>query len=191
MLHSPWRKKESHIGKWVNREVRMAVLEIVSFPHPALTRRAEEVEKVDREIRKLISDMVDTMYANGGVGLAAPQVGISKRVIVVDVRIYDESSSLISIVNPEVVSENGEVLHEEGCLSVPECVEDIKRRQWIKVRGLNEKGKEIEVEGEGMLAIALQHEIDHLNGRLILDRMSRIKRDLYKKRLRKTKEKAG
>jgi peptide deformylase len=156
-----------------------------------LARRAEEVEKVDGKIRKLISDMVDTMYANEGVGLAAPQVGVSKRVIVVDARPYDPSTSLICVVNPEVVSEGGGVLHEEGCLSVPECVEGIKRKEWIKVRGLDEMGREIELEGEGMLAIVLQHEIDHLNGKVILDRMSRIKRDLYKKRLRKAKTKAG
>ena len=168
----------------------MAILEIVTYPHSTLTRRAEEVEKVDGNIRKLISDMVDTMYANGGVGLAAPQVGVSKRVIVVDVRPYDPSASLISIVNPEVVEEGEEVIHEEGCLSVPGCVEGIKRRKWIKVRGLNERGREIEVEGEGMLAIALQHEIDHLNGKVILDRISRVKRDLYKKRLQKAKERA-
>ena len=169
----------------------MAVLEILTYPDSTLTRRAEEVEKVDGKIRKLISDMVDTMYANGGVGLAAPQVGVPKRVVVVDVRLYDPSASLISIVNPEVVSEEGEVIHEEGCLSVPECVEGIKRRKWIKVKGLNERGREIEVEGEGMLAFALQHEIDHLDGGVILDRMSRVKRDLYKKRLQKAKEKAG
>jgi peptide deformylase len=169
----------------------MAVLEILTYPNPTLTQRAEEVEKVDGKVRKLISDMVDTMYASGGVGLAAPQVGVSKRVIVVDVRPYDPSASLISIVNPEVVSERGDVLHEEGCLSVPECVEGIKRRQCIKVRGLDKRGREIEVEGEGMLAIALQHEIDHLNGSVILDRMSRIKRDLHKKRLKKAKMKAG
>jgi peptide deformylase len=169
----------------------MAVLEILTYPNPTLTQRAEEVEKVDGKVRKLISDMVDTMYASGGVGLAAPQIGVSKRVIVVDVRPYDPSASLISIVNPEVVSERGDVLHEEGCLSVPECVEGIKRRQCIKVRGLDKRGREIEVEGEGMLAIALQHEIDHLNGNVILDRMSRIKRDLHKKRLKKAKMKAG
>jgi len=169
----------------------MAVLEIMTYPNPTLTRKAEEVEKVDGTVRKLISDMVDTMYANGGVGLAAPQVGVSKRVIVVDVRPYDPSASLISIVNPEVISEAGEVLHEEGCLSVPECVEGVKRKQWIKIRGLDKRGREIEVEGEGMLAIALQHEIDHLNGRVILHRMSRIKRDLYKKRLQKAKMKVG
>ena len=168
----------------------MAVLEIVIYPHPALTRRAEEVEKVDGKIRKLISDMVDTMYANGGIGLAAPQVGVSKRVIVVDVRLYDPSTSLISMVNPEVVSEEGEVIHEEGCLSLPECVEGITRRTWIKVRGLNERGRQIEVEGEGMLAIALQHEIDHLNGTVILNRISRVKRDLYKKRLKRAKQRA-
>ena len=168
----------------------MAVLEILTYPNPTLTRRAEEVEKVDGKVRKLISDMVDTMYASGGVGLAAPQVGVSKRVIVVDVRPYDPSASLISIVNPEVVAEGEEVIHEEGCLSVPECVEGIKRKTWIKVRGLNERGREIEVEGEGMLAIALQHEIDHLNGKVILDRMSRVKRDLYKKRLQKAKDRA-
>ena len=168
----------------------MAVLEIVTYPNPVLTRRAEEVEKVDGKIRKLISDMVDTMYANEGIGLAAPQVGVSKRVFVVDVRLYEPSSSLISIVNPEVVAEGEEVIHDEGCLSVPECVDGIKRKTWIKVRGLNERGREIEVEGEGMLAIALQHEIDHLNGKVILDRMSRVKRDLYKKRLQKAKDRA-
>ncbi|MCK5554404.1 MAG: peptide deformylase [Deltaproteobacteria bacterium] len=168
----------------------MAVLEIVTYPNPVLTRRAEEVEKVDGKIRKLISDMVDTMYANEGIGLAAPQVGVPKRVFVVDVRLYEPSSSLISIVNPEVVAEGEEVIHEEGCLSVPECVDGIKRKTWIKVRGLNERGREIEVEGEGMLAIALQHEIDHLNGKVILDRMSRVKRDLYKKRLQKAKDRA-
>lgn len=168
----------------------MAVLEIVTYPNSVLTRRAEEVEKVDREIRKLISDMVDTMYANGGIGLAAPQVGVSKRVVVVDVRLYDPSTSLISIVNPEVIAEGEELIHEEGCLSVPGCVEGIKRRKWIKVRGLNERGREIEVEGEGMLAIALQHEIDHLNGKVVLDRLSRVKRDLYKKRLQKAKGRA-
>jgi len=169
----------------------MAVLEIMTYPNATLTRRAEEVEKVDGKIRQLISDMVDTMYANEGIGLAAPQVGVSKRVIVVDARPYDPSTSLICMVNPEVVSEGGGVLHEEGCLSVPECVEGIKRREWIKIRGLDERGREIEVEGEGMLAIVLQHEIDHLNGKVILDRMSRIKRDLYKKRLQKAKMKAG
>jgi peptide deformylase len=168
----------------------MAVLEIVTYPDPVLTRRAEEVEEVDGKIRKLISDMVDTMYANGGIGLAAPQVGVSKRVVVVDARLYDPSTSLISIVNPEVVAEGEEIIHEEGCLSVPGCVEGIKRRNWIKVRGLNERGREIEVEGEEMLAIALQHEIDHLNGRVILDRMSRVKRDLYKKRLQRAKGRA-
>jgi peptide deformylase len=168
----------------------MAVLEIVTYPNPVLARRTEEVEKVDRKIRKLIRDMVDTMYANGGVGLAAPQVGVSKRVAVVDIRIYDPSSTLICIVNPEVVAEGEEIIHEEGCLSVPGCVDGVKRRKWIKVRGLNERGREIEIEGEGMLAIALQHEIDHLNGKVILDRMSRIKRDLYKKRLHKAKERA-
>lgn len=168
----------------------MAVLEIVTYPNPVLTRRAEEVEKVDRKIRKLIRDMVDTMYANGGVGLAAPQVGVSKRIAVVDIRIYDPSSTLICIVNPEVVAEGEEIIHEEGCLSVPGCVNGVKRRKWIKVRGLSERGKEIEIEGEGMLAIALQHEIDHLDGKVILDRMSRIKRDLYKKRLHKAKERA-
>jgi peptide deformylase len=168
----------------------MAVLEIMTYPNATLARRAEEVEKVDEEIRKLISDMVDTLYANEGVGLAAPQVGVSKRVIVVDARPYDPSTSLICMVNPEIVSEGGGVLHEEGCLSVPECVEGIKRREWIKIRGLDERGREIEVEGEGMLAIVFQHEIDHLNGKVILDRMSRIKRDLYKKRLHKAKERA-
>jgi peptide deformylase len=168
----------------------MAVLEIVTYPHPVLGRRADEVEKVDGKTRKLIRDLVDTMYASGGIGLAAPQVGVSKRVVVADVSLYDQSSSLLALVNPQVIAEGGELVHEEGCLSVPGCVDGITRRTWIKVKGLNEKGKEIEVEGQGMLAIVLQHEIDHLNGKVILDRMSRLKRDLYKKRLKKAKERA-
>jgi len=168
----------------------MAVLEIVTYPNLVLRRRADEVEKVDGKIRRLIRDMLDTMYANGGIGLAAPQVGVSKRVVVADVRLYEPSSSLIALVNPQVVAEGEEMVHEEGCLSVPGCVDGVRRRNWIKVKGLNEKGKEIEVEGQGMLAIVLQHEIDHLNGKVILDRMSRIKRDLYKKRLQKAKGRA-
>lgn len=169
--------------------MKVAVLEILKYPHPVLKKRCENVERFDGEVRQLIRDMTETMYHANGVGLAACQVGASKRVIVVDVSPIDPEQDFFALVNPEVIAEEGEIEHEEGCLSVPECSEKIKRHQKVLVRGYSPEGKEIEVAGEGILAIALQHEIDHLNGVLILDRISRLKRDLYRNRLKKEKRK--
>lgn len=169
----------------------MAVLEILKYPHPLLKRRCKEVERVDGEIKKLIQDMTETMYQAKGVGLAACQVGDSRRVIVVDVSPLDPDKEPFALINPEILSEEGEIEHEEGCLSVPDCVEKVKRRERILVRGLSPSGKEREILAEGIEAIALQHEIDHLNGILILDRISRLKRELYRNRLRKEKRKEG
>jgi peptide deformylase len=133
--------------------------------------------------------MTETMYDAGGVGLAAPQVGISKRVIVVDVSPIDPQQTFFVMINPEIVLEGEDIDHEEGCLSVPDCLEKVKRREKVQVRGISPDGKTVEVSGEGILAFALQHEIDHLNGVLILDRVSPLKRDVYRRRVKKERKK--
>ena len=167
----------------------MAVLEILKYPHPTLKKRSETVSRIDEDVRKLIHDMRETMHAAGGIGLAACQVGVSRRVIVLDVGPMDPQHSFFALINPEVVSGEGEIDHEEGCLSVPEYLEKIKRKEKVCVKGFSPEGKEIEIMGDGILAIALQHEIDHTNGILILDRVSRLKREIYRNRLKKEKRK--
>ncbi|MGQ9647396.1 MAG: peptide deformylase [Thermodesulfobacteriota bacterium] len=163
----------------------MAIREILTYPHPVLRKRAREVDRMDGELTQLIQDMTETMYHAGGVGLAAPQVGVSKRVIVVDVSPLDPRHSFFVMINPAIISEEGEAEHEEGCLSVPDCLEKVKRREKVKVRGISPEGKDVEVSGEGILSFALQHEIDHLNGVLILDRVSPLKRDVYRRKVKK------
>lgn len=167
----------------------MAILEILKYPHPILKKRCQEVREIDERVKGLISDMVETMYSAKGVGLAACQVGVPKRVIVLDVSPMDPEKSLIALINPEILAQEGQVEHEEGCLSVPEFTETLTRSARVRVKGISPDGKELEIEAEGILAIALQHEIDHLNGILILDRISRLKRELYQKRLKKERRK--
>jgi len=169
----------------------MAVFEILKFPHPILKKRSEAVSRIDEEVKKLIQDMRETMYEAGGIGLAACQVGVSRRVIVLDVSPMDPQQSFFALINPEIVSEEGEIDHEEGCLSVPDCLETVKRKEKVCVRGLSPEGMEMEIKGEGIFAIALQHEIDHINGILILDRVSRLKREIYRNKLKKEKRKEG
>lgn len=167
----------------------MAVLEILKYPHPLLKKRCEKVDRIDREVKKLIRDMTETMYQANGIGLAACQVGVSRRVIVVDVGPIDPEKEFFAMVNPEVISEEGEIEHEEGCLSVPDCLEKLKRKEKVLIRGFSPAGKEIEISAEGILAIAIQHEIDHINGVLILDRISRLKREIYRNKLKKERRK--
>ncbi len=167
----------------------MAVREIVKYPDPVLKKRSETVAEIDGEVEKLIHDMKETMYAAGGIGLAACQIGIPRRVIVLDVSPIDPQHSFFCLINPEIVSEEGEIDHEEGCLSVPDYVEKVKRKERVCARGLSPQGTEIEIKGDGILAMALQHEIDHTNGILILDRVSRLKREIYRTKLRKEKRK--
>ena len=167
----------------------MAILEILKYPHPTLKKRCQDVEKVDDEVKCLIEDMRETMYQANGVGLAACQVGVPQRVIVLDVSPIDPQHSFFAVINPEIISEEGELEHEEGCLSVPDCFEKVKRKEKIRVRGISVEGKEVDVAGEGILAFALQHEIDHLNGILILDRLSQLKRQIYKSKVKKEKKK--
>ena len=167
----------------------MAILEIIKYPHPVLKKKCETVNQIDDEVRALVLDMRETMYGAGGIGLAACQVGVSRRVIVLDVSPMDPEHSFFALINPEIISEEGEIDHEEGCLSVPDCLEKVKRKEKVCVRGLSPEGKEVEIKGDGILAIALQHEIDHTQGVLILDRVSRLKREIYRNKLKKEKRK--
>ncbi|MBI5286130.1 MAG: peptide deformylase [Deltaproteobacteria bacterium] len=166
----------------------MAVLEFLKYPNPFLKKRALPVETVDGDIKGLIANMVDTMYAAKGIGLAANQVGIDKRVVVLDVpdeENYQRGKNLIALINPEIVSSSGETTYEEGCLSIPGFTAEVRRFSQVKVKGLKGDGNPVEIEAEGLLAITLQHEIDHLNGILFIDRLSRIKRDIIKRKMKK------
>lgn len=160
----------------------MSVLNIRKYPEDVLKKKTKPVSRFDSELQKLIDDMIETMYAAPGVGLAANQVGVSKQVAVIDVSSRDEASSLIVLVNPEIVHEEGEDSSEEGCLSIPEYTTVVKRAEKVKVRCHDRNGGTIEIDAEGLLARALQHEIDHLNGYLLIDRIGRIKREFFKKR---------
>ena len=163
----------------------MAILHICTYPEEILRQRAEPITEIDEEVVKLVDHMTETMYSAPGIGLAATQVGVAKQVLVVDIAPRRPESELIVLINPEIVAAEGEVIFEEGCLSVPDYQAEVKRHEKITVRGLNLKGEEVEIEAEGLLAVVLQHEIDHLNGKLFIDRLSKLKRDLYKRKVRK------
>lgn len=160
----------------------MAILEIKKYPEKVLREKALPVDNFGPSLQSLIDDMIETMYSASGVGLAANQVGILKRVIVIDVSSRQEGYPLMVLVNPEIVYSEGELAMEEGCLSLPDYMTVVKRAERVRVRSLDRHGKEIEIEGEGLLSRALQHEIDHLNGVLLIDRIGRFKRELFKKR---------
>lgn len=167
----------------------MSVLEILKYPDPLLKKKALPVGTIDEGIEDLINNMVETMYAAKGIGLAANQVGVDKRVIVLDVPEEEGSGrNLIVLINPEIVIAEGKTTYEEGCLSLPGFTAEVKRFLKVRVRGLDRWGKDVEIEGGGLLAIALQHEIDHLEGILFIDRLSRLKRDIIKRRIAKTLE---
>jgi peptide deformylase len=163
----------------------MAILEIKKYPEKVLKQKALPVTTFDQELQTLIDDMIETMYAAPGVGLAAPQVGESKRLAVIDISSREDKFPLLVIVNPVIVSCKGEVEFEEGCLSLPEYTAVVKRAENLVVKAQDRDGKQIEIEGIDLLAIALQHEIDHLDGMLLIDRISPIKREFFKKRHKK------
>ncbi len=165
------------------------VREIVIWPDPILKQVAAPVDRVDDTVRRLLDDMSETMYAADGVGLAAPQVGIGKRVIVIDVSPREPDQKLIHLVNPEIVEADGKTVYTEGCLSVPGEAEEVERANRVRVRALDYSGKPFEIVAEGdLLAIALQHEIDHLQGTLFVDHLSSLKRELIRKRMKKLKQ---
>lgn len=163
----------------------LVIRRIYTYPAPVLKEVAHDVTDIDGTVAKTIDDMVETMYAAPGVGLAAPQIGISERVIVLDVDHENKGKQLLKLVNPVITESEGEVLWEEGCLSVRDYQAEVLRAERVLVKAWTTDQKEIEVEGTGLLAVALQHEIDHLNGTLFLDRLSRLKRDLYRRKLKK------
>lgn len=164
----------------------MARLPILVAPHPILKRKAQPVAEVDARVVKLMDDMVETMYDANGIGLAAPQVGVLDRVIVVDVHEKGEPANPMRLANPEIVwSSDEKSVCEEGCLSVPEQYAEVTRPQRIRVRYLDEKNQQQEIEAEGMLATCIQHEIDHLNGVLFVDYLSMLKRNILLKKVQK------
>ncbi len=170
----------------------MALLEILTFPDPRLAKKSTPVEQVDDEIKQLVDDMLETMYHAEGVGLAAPQIGVTKRIIVVDCgeREAEEARPLSPkephvIINPVVTKKDGKIVWEEGCLSVPGYTDEVERAKTVTVEGLNREGEAISIEADGLLAVCLQHEIDHLEGVLFVDRLSRLKQSVVKKKLKK------
>lgn len=163
----------------------MAIRTILRYPDKRLRNKADAVAVVDEEIRRLCDDMAETMYAAPGVGLAAPQIGVSKRIFVIDVAADGEPSQLRTFINPEFVSREGETVWEEGCLSFPGIHEEIERAARVTVRALGLDGKPFELSAEGLLAIAIQHENDHLEGTLMVDRVSLLKRRMIDREMRK------
>lgn len=159
----------------------MAILEIKEYGEPVLREKSLPVKEITPEILNLIRDMAETMYTAPGVGLAAPQVGVSKRIIIID----GEEEGLIVLINPTMVKSEGEVIAEEGCLSIPGVYSEVKRSSKVTVKALNESGEPIKITKEGLLARALQHEIDHLEGILFVDRIGKLKRQLLLNKLKK------
>jgi len=163
----------------------MALLRIRKFPDDVLKRPARPVENINGDLNSLLDSMAQTMYAAPGVGLAAPQVGESKRIIVLDTDHEEPGKHLLKLINPRVVEAEGKIIWEEGCLSVIDYSAEVERAAKVLVRAWTPEQKEIEIEAEELLAVALQHEIDHLDGKLFIDRISRIKRELYRRKLKK------
>lgn len=166
----------------------MAIREIKKFPDPVLRKKTAVVGAIDADLCRLIDDMVETMHAAPGVGLAANQVGVPLQLAVIDIGDHEEEGKkhpLVVLINPEVLSLEGTVVAEEGCLSVPDFSEKVKRAARIKVRAKDREGKVFELEADGLMAKALQHEIDHLNGILFIDRLSPIKKSIFRRRMKK------
>ncbi|HEY9163621.1 MAG TPA: peptide deformylase [Magnetovibrio sp.] len=166
----------------------MARLPILVAPDPRLKAKAKAVEKVDAEIRQLMDDMMETMHDANGIGLAAPQVGVSKRVLVMDIAHKDEEPAPIYMANPEIVwASEAENLHEEGCLSLPEQFAEVVRPEAVRVRYLDRENEIRELEADGLLAVCVQHEMDHLDGTLFVDHVSALKRNMILRKLQKSR----
>ncbi len=163
----------------------MALKEILIYPDPVLREPAEPISNIDGKVQKLIDDMTDTMYYAPGIGLASNQVGEPYRIFIFDISPKDKPKELFVVINPEIVASDGLVVGEEGCLSVVNYSAEVKRAERITVQGLDREGNPITLKKEGLAAIVLQHEIDHLNGTLFIDHLSKLKRELYKRRLSK------
>jgi len=167
----------------------MAIMPIIIAPDPRLKVKCEPVEEVTPELVKLMDDMLDTMYAAPGIGLAAPQVGVTKRILVADVCKEDDKREPRRLINPEIVWASEELFeYEEGCLSLPEQYSEVERPKQVRIKYLDEHGQEQEIEAEGLLAVCLQHEMDHLEGILFVDHISSLKRNVILRKLKKMKK---
>ncbi|MEJ2180127.1 MAG: peptide deformylase [Gammaproteobacteria bacterium] len=165
----------------------MAILNVLHYPDPRLRKKALSVEKVDSGIKQLVDDMFETMYQAPGIGLAATQANVQKRVIVID--ISEDKSNPLCLINPEIISSDGEEEMEEGCLSVPGIYEKVTRADRITVRALNREGESFEMQTDGLLSVCIQHEMDHLEGKLFVDYLSELKRQRIRKKLEKLRQK--
>jgi peptide deformylase len=168
----------------------MALLDICTYPDPVLREKASSIKTFDRNLSKLIEDMAETMYNAPGIGLAANQVGKPLQLLVIDLQKPDYEHGLIVLINPQIVTAEGEITYEEGCLSVPEFFATVKRFNQITVRAVDEHWNPVEIQASGLLAIALQHEMDHLNGKLIIDRIGSISRDIFIRKWKKKQREA-
>lgn len=170
----------------------MTKLKLYEYPHPILKKKAEKVAAVDDDLRRLLDDMLETMYADNGCGLAAPQIGVSQRIVVIDIAGEGEEPAPMYMVNPEIVwaSEEKEIC-EEGCLSVPGQRAEVERPASVRIKYLDYNGESQEILAEDFLAVAAQHEIDHLDGILYIDRISRLKRQMLLKKLEKARKESG
>ncbi|NDV11451.1 peptide deformylase [Crenobacter caeni] len=161
----------------------MALLTILQYPDPRLHTVAQAVDKVDDEVRRLVDDMADTMYASRGIGLAATQVDVHRRVVVIDTS--EDKSGLTAFINPEIIEKHGQTVYEEGCLSVPGIYDKVNRAERVKVRALDRDGQPFEIDTDGLLAICIQHEIDHLDGKVFVEYLSQLKQGRILTKLKK------
>lgn len=166
----------------------MAIRDILHYPDPRLRNRAQAVERVDDAVRRLVDDMLETMYAAPGIGLAAIQVNVPKRVITID--ISEHGDQPLCLINPEILELAGSIETEEGCLSLPGIYESVERADAIRAQGLDRDGQAVEFEAEGLLAVCVQHEIDHLDGKLFVDYLSQLKRQRIRKKAHKQQRQA-
>jgi peptide deformylase len=168
----------------------MTLLDIITYPDKRLRHKAAPVKAVDDEVRQVVADMAETMYNAPGMGLAAVQVGINKRIIIYDISGPEDNPKLEVLINPVIVETEGSQLSEsEGCLSVPDYRSDVKRYERVKVEALDKDGQAVEIDTDGLHAIVLQHEIDHLDGVLFIDKISALKREMYKRKVKKALKK--
>ena len=159
--------------------------EVVKYPDPVLATPAKEVTIFDAKLKKLVEEMFESMYVAQGIGLAAPQINVSQRITVIDVSFKKNPKDKIVLINPQIIDRVGKQNEEEGCLSLPDIREKVSRAEWVRVRAQNADGEWFEIEGEELLGRCMQHEIDHLDGLLFIDRLSRLKRDLVIRKIKK------
>lgn len=164
---------------------------ILTYPDPELKKKSHPVTIINESIREIVRDMAETMYDAPGIGLAAPQIGVHQRVIVIDIAGNEEPPALIAAINPVIIHAEGETFEEEGCLSVPKYAANVRRHAKVVVKGLNLEGEEMTWKADGLLAVAFQHEIDHLDGILFIDHISQLKKDIFRRKYRRSLEPEG